>query len=58
MAQNSRYGKPCMTNLPPKLGRQIINEIMSSPQPNRRSMQEKSQKTMDELKKKMETKKV
>lgn len=25
-----RYGKPCMTNLPPKLGRQIFREILSS----------------------------
>ncbi len=26
-----RYGKPCMTNLPPKLGRMIFNEIMNPP---------------------------
>ena len=25
-----RYGKPCMTNLPPKLGRQIISEILAA----------------------------
>ena len=29
-SQPVRYGKPCMTNLPPKLGRQIIQEILSS----------------------------
>ncbi len=26
-----RYGKPCMTNLPPKLGRMIFNEILNAP---------------------------
>ena len=25
-----RYGKPCMTNLPPRLGRQIFTEILSA----------------------------
>ncbi|MBR1383889.1 MAG: hypothetical protein IJ555_08805 [Ruminococcus sp.] len=57
MAQNIRYGKPCMTNLPPELGRQIIDEIMNSPKPDRREMHEKNLKAIDELKKKMESKK-
>ena len=26
-----RYGKPCMTDLPPGLGRSIFNTIMTSP---------------------------
>ena len=26
-----RYGKPCMTNLPPKLGRMIFDAIMHTP---------------------------
>ncbi len=26
-----RYGKPCMTNLPPKLGRMIIDAILNTP---------------------------
>ncbi|MBQ1537621.1 MAG: hypothetical protein IIZ73_04795 [Ruminococcus sp.] len=53
MANNVRYGKPCMTNLPPELGRQIINEIMNSPRPDAKVLHEKSQKAMEELRKKM-----
>ncbi len=26
-----RYGKPCMTNLPPKLGRRIFKAILNTP---------------------------
>ena len=33
MAQNSivKFGKPCMSALPPRLGRRIIKEIMTAP---------------------------
>jgi hypothetical protein len=29
-----RYGKPCMTNLPPDLFKDIATEIRNSPKPN------------------------
>ncbi|MBQ7650687.1 MAG: hypothetical protein IJS15_06985 [Victivallales bacterium] len=29
-SNNIRYGKPCMTDLPPRLGRQIFTEIMTA----------------------------
>ena len=29
-SNNIRYGKPCMTNLPPRLGRQIFTEILTA----------------------------
>lgn len=53
MSRNTRFGKPCMTNLPPELGRQIIDEILSAPPTDRKPMQEKSRKTVGELKRKM-----
>ena len=33
MAQNNvvKFGKPCMSALPPRLGRRIIKEIMTAP---------------------------
>ena len=30
-AKPIRYGKPCMTNLPPKLGRRIFDTIIHTP---------------------------
>ncbi len=35
MADTVRYGKPCMTNLPPELGRAIIKEMLNTPKPDR-----------------------
>ena len=29
--KNIRYGKPCMTNLPPRLGRRIFETITHTP---------------------------
>ncbi len=35
MADTRRYAKPCMTNLPPKLGRAIIKQMLSTPKPDK-----------------------
>lgn len=55
MAQNTRYGKPCMTNLPPELGRQIFSEILNAPKPDPRIMEEKVRAAKEELRKQLET---
>ncbi|MBQ3794797.1 MAG: hypothetical protein II842_00680 [Butyrivibrio sp.] len=44
-----RYAKPNMTNLPPDLGQEIFDQILSTPAPNRKKMKEES----DALLKKM-----
>lgn len=35
MADTVRYVKPCMTNLPPELGRAIIKQMLNTPKPDR-----------------------
>ena len=37
-----RYGKPCMTNLPPDLGMEIFTQIMNSPRPDLEKMRAES----------------
>lgn len=54
MAQNTRYGKPSMTYLPPELGRQIINETMHAPRPDTLTIQKKKLEVMEELRRKLE----
>lgn len=39
---NIKYGKPCMTNLPPELGRMIINAIMNPPPFDRTALNKKA----------------
>ncbi len=39
MADTVRYGKPCMTNLPPELGRAIFKQILSTPRPDYDAME-------------------
>ena len=34
-----RYGRPCMTDLPPDLGRSIIETIINTPPPDRTIME-------------------
>ncbi len=41
-AMGIRYGKPCMTNLEPELGRRIIETILSTPVPDNKSLNEKA----------------
>ena len=38
MERPIRYGKPCMTNLPPDLGMEIFTQIMNSPRPDLEKM--------------------
>ena len=38
MATTTRYAKPCMTNLPPELGRSIFTQILNTPAPDRKKM--------------------
>ncbi len=39
MERPIRYGKPCMTNLPPELGVAIFKQIMNSPRPDVEKME-------------------
>ncbi len=39
MAESTRYGKPCMTNLPTELGRAIFKQILSTPRPDYDAME-------------------
>ncbi len=38
----TRYGKPCMTNLEPKLGRRIITTILATPAPDNNALDRKA----------------
>ena len=51
MAQTKpiRYGKPCMTNLPPKLGRQIIREILFAKPSDISSLEEENRRVLSKL---------
>jgi hypothetical protein len=49
-----RYGKPCMTNLPPELGRAIFNQILNSPKPDYDAMEKKARALEEEMLKVME----
>ena len=42
MERPIRYGKPCMTNLPPDLGKEIFRQIRSSPRPDLEKMRAES----------------
>ena len=35
---STRYGEPCMTNLPTELGREIFRQILNSPKPDDEAM--------------------
>ena len=41
-AKPIRYGKPCMTNLPPELGRMIIDAIRNPPPFDRTKLERES----------------
>jgi hypothetical protein len=41
MADTIRYAKPCMTNLPPELGRAVINQMMNTPKPDREAIEKR-----------------
>jgi hypothetical protein len=44
-----RYGKPCMTNLPPKLGRQIIRETLFAKPSDNSSLEEENRRVLAKL---------
>jgi hypothetical protein len=44
-----RYGKPCMTNLPPELGRAIFNQILNTPKPDFDAMEKKARALEGEM---------
>lgn len=44
MADNSRYNKPSMTNLPRELGVAIFKQILNSPAPDREKMRAESRR--------------
>ena len=39
---STRYGQPCMTNLPTELGRAIFKQILNSPKPDDEAMREEA----------------
>ncbi len=41
MADTIRYGKPCMTNLPPELGRAIFKQMLNTPKPDRDAIEKR-----------------
>ena len=51
MAQTKpiRYGKPCMTNLPPRLGRQIIREILFAKPSDNSSLEDDNRRVLAKL---------
>ena len=49
MSDNVRYWKPCMTNLPYKLGKEIFEHIRSTPAPDIAKMQEMRDSIMAEI---------
>ncbi len=44
MADTVRYGKPCMTNLPPDLWESIINQMLNSPKPDEDALEARVRK--------------
>ena len=49
MSDNVRYWKPNMTNLPYELGKEIFNQILSTPAPDHKKMQEESARIVKEM---------
>lgn len=49
-----RYGKPCMTNLPPRLGRQIFREILAMEPCDEKKLQALNRRMLTRLAKRIE----
>lgn len=49
MERQIRYGKPCMTNLPPELGVRIFKQILNSPRPDREKRRAESKRLLAEM---------
>ena len=53
----TRYGKPCMANLPYDLGKSIFNDMDKTPKVNIKAMQRKARKMeLEMLKKRLKSK--
>ena len=48
-----RYGRPCMTNLPPKLGRMIFDEILNAPPFDDSKLRAKNRRLISKLAKRI-----
>ena len=46
---STRYGQPCMTNIPGELGRAIFNQILNSPKPDYDAMEKKARALEKEM---------
>ena len=49
MTAPQRFAKPCMTNLPPDLGRAIFEQILSTPKPNFEKMSAEARRLEEEM---------
>ena len=49
MAVSQRFAKPCMTNLPPELGRAILKQILSTPKPDFERMSAEARRLEEEM---------
>ena len=57
MAQRIRYGRPNMADLPSELGKDIIQQIMSTPAPDRAKMRAESAELRRKIVEEMEREK-
>lgn len=49
MAYSTRYAKPNMANLPPKLGKAIFQQILSTPKPDDAKLDEEARRLEREM---------
>ncbi len=49
MAYSTRYAKPNMANLPPKLGKAIFQQILSTPKPDDAKLGEEARRLEREM---------
>ena len=46
---STRYGEPCMTNIPGELGREIYRQIINSPKPDDEAMKAEAERLEKEM---------
>ena len=51
--KTNRYGKPCMTNLPPELGKSIFRQILTAPVPDERKLRASCRQILARLEKRI-----
>lgn len=49
MSNTIRYVKPCLANLPPELGREIINSILNTPAPDDKKLHKEARRLEKEI---------